>query len=289
MYLLHEKKPPVWLRLKLPSAGEVDLRIRALPAAQPASAALSRALLKALDSNRDGRLGESEARKASALLDRLDSDEDGCLTPMELVPDLPTTTGGGPRQRFAVPVAFALKLDGPRSSCTVGGIELDVACTKAPPDDPLAGAVQKGKLPVWTLWVVPGQRGWFEWLDRDGDGQLSLTELRGAWDRLADESAKKRGWLALAEPKGTAYTLTAMPGSVGRHGVCLIRPETTATRGPDWFRAMDRNGDGFVSRAEFLGKAEAFDRLDRDGDGLISPDEAEAATKPENASREKKR
>jgi Ca2+-binding EF-hand superfamily protein len=37
---------------------------------------------------------------------------------------------------------------------------------------------------------------------------------------------------------------------------------------------MDRNGDGYVSREEFLGTKEAFDRLDRDGDGLISPEEA---------------
>jgi hypothetical protein len=37
---------------------------------------------------------------------------------------------------------------------------------------------------------------------------------------------------------------------------------------------MDRNGDGFVSRREFIGTRAAFDRLDRDRDGLISPEEA---------------
>jgi Ca2+-binding EF-hand superfamily protein len=44
--------------------------------------------------------------------------------------------------------------------------------------------------------------------------------------------------------------------------------------GPAWFRAMDRNGDGYVSRREFTGTAEVFDRLDRDKDGLLSPAEA---------------
>ena len=39
------------------------------------------------------------------------------------------------------------------------------------------------------------------------------------------------------------------------------------------------NGDGFVSRREFLGSRADFDRLDRDGDGLISPAEAEAAAR----------
>jgi hypothetical protein len=40
---------------------------------------------------------------------------------------------------------------------------------------------------------------------------------------------------------------------------------------------MDRNHDGDVSRREFLGTREQFDRLDRDQDGLLGPDEAEAA------------
>jgi hypothetical protein len=40
---------------------------------------------------------------------------------------------------------------------------------------------------------------------------------------------------------------------------------------------MDRNGDGVVSRREFLGPPELFRKLDRDGDGVISPAEAAAA------------
>jgi hypothetical protein len=43
---------------------------------------------------------------------------------------------------------------------------------------------------------------------------------------------------------------------------------------------MDRNGDGDVSRREWLGTEEEFRRLDADGDGLISPDEAERADAP---------
>ena len=50
-----------------------------------------------------------------------------------------------------------------------------------------------------------------------------------------------------------------------------------AARGPRWFRAMDRNGDGYLSPPEFLGPPELFRRLDADGDGLISPNEAERA------------
>ena len=46
--------------------------------------------------------------------------------------------------------------------------------------------------------------------------------------------------------------------------------------GPVWFRKMDRNRDGDVSRKEWLGTKEAFDEIDTDRDGLISAEEAEA-------------
>jgi hypothetical protein len=52
-------------------------------------------------------------------------------------------------------------------------------------------------------------------------------------------------------------------------------PRPRASRGPEWFRRMDRNRDGDLSRAEFLGSDEQFRRIDTNGDGLISPEEAQ--------------
>jgi Ca2+-binding EF-hand superfamily protein len=49
------------------------------------------------------------------------------------------------------------------------------------------------------------------------------------------------------------------------------------SRGPLWFRKMDRNADGDVSQTEFLGTMEQFRRLDADGDGLIDANEADRA------------
>ena len=53
-------------------------------------------------------------------------------------------------------------------------------------------------------------------------------------------------------------------------------PPAKPARGPAWFRKMDVNGDGDVSRREFLGSKEDFDRIDTDHDGIITLEEAEA-------------
>ena len=53
------------------------------------------------------------------------------------------------------------------------------------------------------------------------------------------------------------------------------RGTVAATKGPLWFRKMDRNGDGDVSSREFLGTPADFRRIDTNGDGLIDAEEAE--------------
>jgi hypothetical protein len=59
------------------------------------------------------------------------------------------------------------------------------------------------------------------------------------------------------------------------------RPRSMAAEGdpnrPDWFRNMDRDTDGRVSRKEFVGTDEQFKRIDADRDQFISPAEARAA------------
>jgi hypothetical protein len=62
--------------------------------------------------------------------------------------------------------------------------------------------------------------------------------------------------------------VTADPLTLGR-----MNPPTA---GPVWFHKMDRNGDGDVSRGEFLGAKAEFAKLDTNADGLISLEEAEA-------------
>jgi Ca2+-binding EF-hand superfamily protein len=93
-------------------------------------------------------------------------------------------------------------------------------------------------------------------LDRDGDGRISQKELPRRW-RLGIG----RGPAGLRQ----AIVVQAYDASV---------PTARSSSGPEWFARMDRNGDGDVSRREFLGTRDQFRRFDTNGDGLIDPREA---------------
>lgn len=117
-----------------------------------------------------------------------------------------------------------------------------------------------------VLVTVLDDAGLFEILDTSHDGALSVRELRTAWERLNNAGCVTAG----------AFDRARLPRVV-LAAVSRGYPKALALgerRGPSWFRAMDRNGDGDVSRREFTGPASAFTKLDRDGDALIDADEA---------------
>ena len=100
--------------------------------------------------------------------------------------------------------------------------------------------------------------------DSDGDGRVSADEIpyhfqvtiaRGGLPGLTGEA-----------PATPAARSMIKAGGAGGFAA-----------GPDWFQKMDRNHDGDVSRREFLGPRDQFDRLDRDQDGLIDADEARSS------------
>jgi Ca2+-binding EF-hand superfamily protein len=111
--------------------------------------------------------------------------------------------------------------------------------------------------------------GLFEILDTNHDGALSVRELRGAWERVREVGCVSAGAVAKFPRVLLAAVSRGYPQPFG----------ADRRRGPQWFRAMDRNGDGDVSRREFNGPADVFNRLDADGDGLLRPEEADKARK----------
>lgn len=139
------------------------------------------------------------------------------------------------------------------------------------------GALDRKELDAWldlqaqiarglVLATILDDAGLFEILDASHDGALSVRELRTAWERLSKTGCATGG----------AFEQAKLP-----HGVLAVvswgYPRTLALvdrHGPTWFQAMDRNGDGDVSRREFTGPATAFEKLDRDRDELIVAEEA---------------
>jgi|GEM_PF-4749464 len=114
-------------------------------------------------------------------------------------------------------------------------------------------------------------------LDEDGDGALSLRELRHGWSRVVARDRNSDRELSWAELPHD-YQLTWSIGRPHSDTKAAVAPNGEFA-GPRWFLLMDRNGDGDLSRREFLGTLAAFGQYDTDADGLISPTEAGRPTK----------
>jgi Ca2+-binding EF-hand superfamily protein len=127
-------------------------------------------------------------------------------------------------------------------------------------------------------------RGLFELIDvAPRDGRLGLREMRMAWSRLAPLDRDGDGCIARTEIPRQLQMAVRQSGLNYPYnyftnvdvGYRTQMPVVPPTRGPAWFRKMDRNADGDISPREWLGTEEDFKKIDTDGDGLISAEEAE--------------
>ncbi|MFK8112424.1 MAG: hypothetical protein AB8B91_09485 [Rubripirellula sp.] len=125
--------------------------------------------------------------------------------------------------------------------------------------------------------------GFFQILDQNGDGRISIRELRSSESSLMNVAENEQ---AINPSKLTkSYRIEIQRGGVSLFGrvdrpsaetpAALLKPPS----GPMWFQRMDRNGDGDLTWDEFLGPRDVFNELDADQDDLIDESEAKKASK----------
>jgi Ca2+-binding EF-hand superfamily protein len=116
-------------------------------------------------------------------------------------------------------------------------------------------------------------------LDTNRDGAIEREEVpesaRPAFDRLLKRGDDNRnGKLEAAEYKAVLVELRTFN-------------EQAKKKALERFKAMDKDGDGKVSREEFTGPKPRFDQLDRDGDGFVTEQEFFAAAPAKAAAKAK--
>ncbi|RUL81852.1 hypothetical protein [Tautonia sociabilis] len=121
-------------------------------------------------------------------------------------------------------------------------------------------------------------RAVYQSMDPDDDFRLSLRELLGIPELLSARDRDGDGTVVLEEfPHRYRLNIGLGPARPSNRFIETgpqRRPSPAGEGVPSWFTRMDRNGDGDVSRREFLGPLEVFTGLDRDGDGLVSAEDA---------------
>lgn len=116
-----------------------------------------------------------------------------------------------------------------------------------------------------------------ELLDANADGNLGEREITGCAEQLSKYDANHDGQISNDELPCimiAAIVRGERPGEQELYRPFFAPTSSASADVPPWFLHADYNGDGDVSRREFLGTNEQFSLLDENRDGYISADEA---------------
>ncbi len=124
--------------------------------------------------------------------------------------------------------------------------------------------------------------GFFQTMDHNNDGRISIREMRSTAESLHALSSDSLPGVSQYEP-ARRFHIEFSRGSFLLFGPServskqTLSFNTQVAVGPPWFIGSDRNNDGDLTWREFLGHREDFHFLDVDQDGLIDASEAKRA------------
>lgn len=117
-------------------------------------------------------------------------------------------------------------------------------------------------------------------LDENGDERLDGREIENAPNRLKLFDTSGDGEI-VGDELPPAMIVGFSRGSLQNIDALFVMPSlvarTPAKDVPRWFTLMDTSGDGAISRREFLGEPEQFEKLDANKDGFLDGVEVKAA------------
>jgi len=209
-------------------------------------------LLKVGDSNKNGKLELEEYRALIVVTMREDAAPRGPRSARQLMAMDKDDDGKVSKEEYKGPKPLFDRLDADKDGF-ITRKEAAAMRTSAPDAPPPASRPRPGP------GDGPGLTGArFRESDKDGDGKISKEEFRGPGPMFDRLDADQDGFI-------TKKDIAAMAARAG-----ALQTKR--------FKAMDKDGDDKVSRAEFQGPAPVFDRLDADKDGFLT--EKENARRP---------
>lgn len=137
----------------------------------------------------------------------------------------------------------------------------------------------------------------FDRIDINQDGMIDAAEMAAHREQMKERMKERRAKrIAAREAASDAASDAASEASTDEGAKTSWRTRKGKRGGGwagkqrgergDWFARLDTDGDGMISRDEFIAPAlKRFDRADADGDGIVTPEERAAAREARRAKR----